>query len=258
MKDIIKDKWRFIGFKKYKGSMNMAIDESISQAIYKKRGNAVNTLRLYGWIPSCVSVGFFQDIKKEVDLDTAKDMSVDVIRRLTGGGAVFHEHEITYSLIISEKYATEDIVESYEEICSCLIKGLSKLGINPVFKPINDILLNGKKISGSAQTRMNGTLIQHGTILLDLDVDKMFRLLKVPDEKIKDKIISNVKKRVTCLNDELESEVSIEKISQYIKKGFEEVFNINFIESELTEDEISLAKKLEKEKYSTKEWIYQR
>ena len=252
----MKNKWRFIGYDSYKGSMNMAIDESISKEVLKN--NSLNSLRIYGWNPSCVSVGFFQAIRKEVDFAAAKDMSVDIIRRLTGGGAVFHEHEITYSLIISEKDAPDDIVESYEKICSCLIEGLSKLGIKPFFKPINDIILNNKKISGSAQTRINGTIIQHGTILIDLDVDKMFKLLKVPNEKIKDKLISNVKERVTCLNDELGYNVGIETFSDYIKKGFESVFNIEFIDAKLTNNELLNAKKLDKEKYSTKDWIFQR
>ena len=114
---------------------------------------------------------------------------MDYVRRITGGGAVFHDNELTYSIVIPESHPQipKNIIDSYKRICGAIMKGLDKLGIDSKYFPINDILTNNKKISGNAQTRKSKTVLQHGTILMDVDVEKMFSLLKVPDEKIKDK-----------------------------------------------------------------------
>jgi lipoate-protein ligase A len=107
--------------------------------------------------------------------------------------------------------------------------------------------VNGKKISGCAQTRRNGKLLQHGTLILDVNVDRMFEVLRVPDEKIKGKQISQVKERVTSINKELDREISIEQIEKAIVLGFEKKFNIKFFEGRLSEEEILLARKLKGE-----------
>lgn len=251
-----KKNWRVLKFSKENGFMNMAIDEAILNARIK--GLVPNTLRFYSWNPSCISIGYFQSVEKEVDLEKAKDLGVNVVRRITGGGAVFHEKELTYSIFLSEKDASRDIVESYRNICSGIIYGLGFLGLNAEFKPINDIVVDNKKISGNAQTRRDGVILQHGTILLDVDVKKMFSLLKVPDEKIKDKLISSVEERVTSLKKILGKDIKPEVLRELLINGFEQAFNAHFEERELTKFEIELAKKLFKEKYSKKYWNFLR
>jgi len=150
---------------------------------------------LYGWKPSAVSIGYFQGLEEEVDLAVAQKEGVSVVRRITGGGAVFHDAELTYSFVTRE--FEENILDSYRQICGAVLSGLKTIGIEGQFAPLNDLILGGKKFSGNAQTRKNGVLLQHGTILLDVDVDRMFSLLKVPSEKMRDKIVSDVKMRVT-------------------------------------------------------------
>jgi lipoate-protein ligase A len=215
---------------------------------------------LYGWIPPAVSIGYFQSLEEEVDLNKCKEFDLDYIRRITGGGAVFHEKEVTYSIVvpINNPLIPSDIMGSYKKICAGLVKGLSNLGIESSFVPLNDIISNGKKISGNAQTRKFHTILQHGTILIDTDVEKMFSLLKVPSEKLKDKMIKHVKERVTSINAILGKEIEFDIVCDALAKGFREAFDIQLIKGELTDSEIKLAEKIAKERYKNHEWNHKR
>jgi lipoate---protein ligase len=248
--------WRLIEFQKNNGAMQMAIDEAI--LISRAKNSVPNTLRFYAWNPRAITVGFFQDIDEEVDKAQAEKMKVDIVRRYTGGGAVFHDQEITYSIIVSEKDVSDDIVESYRQICAGVINGLREIGLDAQFSPINDILINNKKISGNAQTRKMGVVLQHGTILMDIDVKKMFSLLKVPDEKIKDKLIKNVEERVTSIYSQLNKKVDLKEMERALSLGFEKTFKIKLLPSDLSRQEIEQAEKLYREKYLSKKWNYWR
>lgn len=247
-------KIRILPLIKDSGAMQMAIDEAI--LVSRAKCLVPDTLRFFTWEPSAITIGFFQSLDKEVDVNKAKELNIDIVRRYTGGGAVLHDKELTYSIAISEDNIKGDIIKSYEIICNGIIKGLNKLGLDSKFKPINDIIVNEKKISGNAQTRKQGVILQHGTILMDVDVRKMFSLLKVCDEKIKDKMIEIVEERVTSLKHVLQREISVEELKNYLIEGFGESLNCEFVEGELTDEEINLAKKLYDEKYNTKEWCY--
>jgi lipoate-protein ligase A len=254
------EEWRLIELTINDAYMNMAIDEAILTMIQK--GESPNTIRFYRWKPSAVSIGYFQSLIEEVDVEECGKLNVDIVRRITGGGTVYHDYngEVTYSVIASKKNPKipEDILESYNVLCNGIVLGLKKLGLNSAFKPINDIVVNGKKISGNAQTRKLNAILQHGTILIDVDVETMFKLLKVSDEKIKDKMINSVKERVTSIKKELNKNVSFNEVAEALKKGFEESLNIKLLPGKLTEEEKSLAEKLKREKYSSKEWLYKR
>ncbi|MGY5859156.1 MAG: biotin/lipoate A/B protein ligase family protein [Candidatus Thorarchaeota archaeon] len=254
------EEFRFIDLETHDAYMNMAIDESIMLAI--KEGNAPPTLRFYRWKPSAVSIGTFQGMHDEVDIDFCRSNNVDYIRRITGGGAVFHDYEgeITYSILMPKKHplAKTDIIDSYKLLCSGIIKAFDHLGIKAEFKPINDVITGGKKVSGNAMTRRHGCLLQHGTILLDLDVTQMFTILKVPLEKISDKMISDVKERVTSIRDILNRPVAIEELQDAMTRGFSEALNIDLQSSKLSKEEAQTATKLAKEKYSTDDWNFSR
>ncbi len=172
---------------------NMAVDEVLLNST-----NDVPALRIYGWKPTAVSIGYFQRMEEEIDVKKCKQLDIDVVRRITGGGSVLHDSELTYSFI-TKRYP-QSIIESYKWICDAVVISINKLGLDAKFSPLNDIVINGKKISGNAQTRKKGTLLQHGTILLGVDTEKMFSILKVPSEKIRDKMISYASERVTGLN----------------------------------------------------------
>jgi len=254
------DVWRLVGLDVYDCYMNMAIDEAILRRM--SAGLASNTLRFYRWKPSAVSIGYFQTVEQEVNLEHCRKFGIDVVRRITGGGAVFHafDGELTYSLIVrrDEGRVPNDISESYEVICGGIVTGLRRLGVEAEFKPINDIIVNGRKISGSAQTRRRGVVLQHGTVLLKVDVRTMFSALKVSGEKISDKMIKSVEERVTSLSGELGRDVGFDEVFEALKYGFGKALGVEFLESKLDEEELKLASDIRDEKYKTKWWNFSR
>lgn len=254
----MKEQWRFLQTGYNTAATNMAIDRAVLVA--NSKNMVPPTVRFFAWKPPAISIGYFQSLNDEVDLDNCKKLGVDYVRRITGGGAVFHEDELTYSIIISESHPkiSKNIMESYGRICGALIKGLKHLGIESSYVPINDIIADNRKISGSAQTRKLRTVLQHGTILTDVDVDKMFALLKVPNEKIKDKLIADVKQRVTSIKHVLGKEASFDEVAKAMKTGFEEEFNIELINGELTKEELVLTSKFKEECFGTKDWNHRR
>jgi len=252
------EKWRLLLTGENTAARNMAIDRAVLVA--NSNGKVPPTVRFYSWKPSAISIGYFQSLDEEIDLGVCRDLGIDYVRRITGGGAVFHEDELTYSIVIPEshKEISKNIMESYGRICGAIIKGLKNIGIDSEYKPINDIIANGKKISGNAQTRKMKTVLQHGTILTDVDVDKMFSVLRVPNEKIKDKLIADVKERVTSIKHILAKDIAFDKVAKAMKKGFEEEFKIKLVKGTLTDEEIDLTNKFETECFAAKDWNHKR
>jgi lipoate-protein ligase A len=142
-------------------------------------------------------------------------------------------------------------------ICGGLIKGFDRLGLEARFAPLNDVEVGGKKISGSAQTRKWGSVLQHGTVLVDPDIRLMFELLKVSPEKISDKFIASVYERVTSLARELKKRPSFEEARDAMCAGFADFLGASFEEGDLMPEEINLAEEL-KAKYASKEWLMKR
>ena len=229
------------------GAWNMALDEALLTNLVD---HDTPILRLYGWQPPCVSIGYFQSMEEEVDVLKCSNMGVDVVRRITGGGAVLHEFELTYTFITKNYPA--NILESYELICEPVVLCLNRLGYNAKYVPLNDIVVDNKKVSGNAQTRKNNILLQHGTILLAVDIEKMFSMLKVPSEKIKDKMIKDVKARVTGINR------SFEEVASNLKESFAEIFGAQIITDTLSSKEKEDKEKLVIEKYSSRQWNWRK
>jgi lipoyltransferase/lipoate-protein ligase len=250
----MKEQWRLLQTGLNTAFSNMAVDRAI--LVENSEGKVPPTVRFYGWIPPAISIGYFQSVAEEIDVNACEKLGVDYVRRMTGGGAVFHEKELTYSIVIPESHPEipKNIMKSYGRICGAVMKGLQHLGIKSEYAPINDIVTGGRKISGNAQTRKLETVLQHGTVLMDVDVDKMFSLLKVPNEKIKDKLIADVKQRVTSIKHLIGNEVSFKEVAEAMKIGFEEEFRVELIEGKLSKEELALAKKFEKECFSTTHW----
>ncbi|PKL07251.1 MAG: lipoate--protein ligase family protein [Spirochaetae bacterium HGW-Spirochaetae-9] len=237
---------------------NMGLDEAILESVTS--GSALPTLRFYGWKPPAISLGYFQGALEEVDTDACRQQGVDVVRRITGGGAVFHDTEVTYSIVIpgSHPLAPASILDSYALLCSGIVEGLKNLNIDASFAPINDIVAGGRKISGNAQTRKKGCLLQHGTVLLKVDVEKMFGLLKVPKEKAMGKMIDDVKARVTSLSALLGRDVGFEEASDALREGFLNALLLDPAEGEPSPRELAAAELLARTKFSTEAWIFRR
>jgi lipoate-protein ligase A len=247
-------KWRLLPLRTDDAFTAMAIDEALLRL--NSEGKSPNTLRFWRWLPSAVSLGCFQDAEREVDFEAAKRHGVDVVRRITGGGAVFHDYngELTYSVVCRQGDVPSDIIESYRLICGGLVCGFARLGLRAEFKPVNDVQVNGKKISGSAQTRRWGSVLQHGTVLVSPDVRLMFELLRVSREKISDKFISSVYERVTTIERETGAKPAFEEVRDAMAAGFEESLGIELYEGELMGEELELAAEL-RPKYVSSEWL---
>ncbi len=245
-------KWRVIKMEACDACTNMAIEEAAWEGV--RNGTSPPTIRFYCYKPRAVSIGCFQSIWDEVNLEECKKRGIDVIRRWTGGGAVYHDREITYGVIAPLSIFPKNIIESYRLVCGWIIKALESLGIEAEFRPINDILVGGKKISGSAQTRRGGVLLQHGTLLYDLDLATMFGVLNVSREKISDKMIKSAEERVTCVLRHCDLDKS--DVYQALVVAFTEGMDFEF--GTWSEDEIARARELAERRYGNEEWLYLR
>lgn len=245
-------KWRVIEMEAYDACMNMAIEEAAWEGI--KNGTSPPTIRFYSYKPRAVSIGCFQSIRDEVNLEVCRELGVDIVRRWTGGGAVYHDREITYGVIAPLNIFPRNIIESYRLICGWMVKALENLGIEAEFRPINDILVGNKKISGSAQTRRGGVLLQHGTLLYDLDLKTMFSVLNVSEEKISDKMIKSAEERVTCV--QMHTDAGKMEVYEALVGAFTEGREFEF--GGWSKDELARAKELAEGKYRSDEWMYLR
>jgi lipoate-protein ligase A len=247
-------RWRIVGLETHDAYFNMAIDEVLLERVSEKLSPP--TIRFYRWSPSAVSIGRFQSMEEEVNVERCRETGVDYVRRITGGGAVYHDNggEITYSLVAPEAEFPSGIGESYKDICRSIISGLALLGIKTEFMPVNDIVANGKKISGNAQTRRKGVLLQHGTILYSLDIKRMFSLLNVSKEKISDKMIKNVEERVTSVS--AFGNFSLNDLYGALLEGFTEGREYDF--GMWSREEIEAAEKLRIGVYGTRKWNFSR
>lgn len=251
--------WRFLDLEEADGYWNMAVDEAIAKA--RGEGKAPNTLRFYMWRPSAVIIGFFQSVEEEVDQEECKRQGIDIVRRMSGGGAVLNSSGgvFTYTIAIGgdDPRIAGDIVDSYRVLCRGLIEGLSILGLKGEFKPINDIVVGGRKISGNAQVRKYGIVLHHGTLLIDFDPHLMARVLRISEEKLRDKMLRGAEERVTTIRRELGRDVSLGEVRDAMLMGFRRALNVELVPGRLTEYEEGLARELRK-KYSSPEWIYRR
>jgi lipoate-protein ligase A len=247
-------RWRMVDFEYWSAAMNMGIDEAVSEAVAAE--TCAPTIRFYGWRPSAVTIGCFQSLKEEVDYHECVRLGIDVVRRRTGGGAVFHdeEGEITYSVIASEDLMPSDINKAYQLVCGHIVAALKSLGLEASFSPINDVLVAGKKISGSAQTRRGGVFLQHGTLLLDLRPEVMFKVLKVSQAKMSGRSYSDPAHRVTSLRNF--GIASRSKVLQALQGAFTD--GKDWEEGGWTVGELKRARHLAEQRYSSKEWNFSR
>lgn len=236
----MKDTWRLIDFESFDAETNMAVDEAILEAHLE--GAIPPTLRFYGWAPPAVSIGYGQKLPDAVRRKiTAR--GYDVVRRPTGGRAVLHLDELTYSFVCSEmssgKMLGTSIIESYKKICEALILGFKNLGVDleigqgqPASRQMHDCFTatttadlhyKGKKIVGSAQLRRHDALLQHGSILLCQEQNLMGELLLG-----KGKTDGGDCRRHANLFEITGKAVSSSELVPAFKKGFEDVFKVSF------------------------------
>lgn len=238
--------WRLLDTGPRSAAENMALDEVLLEL--KAEGRIPNTLRFLQFSTPTVLVGHHQSVEEEVRLEYCRAHSIEINRRLTGGGALYWgEKELGWEIYISKKdpRVPSRIEDLYRRMGEAAAMGLRHLGVRAYFRPRNDIEIQGRKISGTGGTELSGAILFQGTVLVDFEVDEMLRALRIPTEKLQDKEIESVKERVTCLKWELGRPTPIETIIAALIKGFKEAFGVHFENRSLTvEEEILLKRKL--------------
>lgn len=235
-------------------AMNVALDELLLTQI--AAGISPPTLRFWKWSSQAVIIGRCQSVENEVDLEQAKAANVTVVRRMTGGGAMFLQPfgAITYSLYLPESVvAGLTIRQSYAVCESWVIRGLRELGVDAHHVPINDIACSAGKIGGAAQARRSGVVLHHTTMAYDMNLGDMVKVLRIGREKLKDKAISSAQKRVSPLV--LQTGKSREEIVRHLFQSFQRRFGGSI--RTLTDNELSAAENLVAEKYGNPQWTYE-
>jgi len=247
------EKWRFIDL----GRVDMFHLFGIEEAIINS--DQPNTVLLWIVDKPTASVGYFQSVEQELNVDRCKENGIIISRRPCGGGAVyFDDHELYYSVIEKgPEHKLPDTVDgSFKKACMGLIYALENLGIKAEFSGKNDVTVNGKKISGNAQARPENAYIIHGTFLYDFDFEMATKTLNIPIEKFADKGISLLKDRIVTIK-ELRPDVTMEQVKEEMKKGFARALNVEFIDGKLTDEELENSRRYMK-KYSSDEWNFRR
>ncbi len=265
--------WRFLEYQVADPAWNMAVDEAVF--LNYLQGDAPPTLRCYGWNPATLSVGYFQDLDREVNLATLHAGGYGLVRRSTGGRAVFHDRELTYSVVAGARDGLPDnLRESYLYIARALVEALKQFGIEPelhqgqgglarhaqtgaCFEAPSwyELTLAGRKLVGSAQYRKAGCFMQHGSILLEFSAGDLFRLLKMTDSLEQFQITMG--QRVTSLGEQ-RIVVDPAELAGKIATAFAGLYGMTIRPGRLAPPELALARQLAAEKYADETWTLRR
>jgi Lipoate-protein ligase A len=244
--------WQLIRSEPIHPVMHMALDEALLEEV--AAGRRKPTLRIWEWAASAVVIGRFQSLRNEVDLESARRYQVQVVRRITGGGAMFIEpgNTITYSIYAPvELVAGMSMVDSYAFCDRWVLDALASLGVEAWYQPINDITSAAGKIGGAAQTRRNGAVLHHVTMAYDIDSARMLEILRIGREKLSDKGIASAAKRVDPLRRQtgLPREAIIARMIETFRAQH------GLTESAITPDEWEAAERLVETKFGTEAWL---
>ncbi|MFY0543289.1 lipoate--protein ligase family protein [Brevibacillus sp. H7] len=275
------EKWRYIVTEGMSPAMNMAIDEAILQM--HSEGKVPPTVRFYTWDPATLSIGYFQKAEREIDFAELRKHGLGFVRRPTGGRAVLHDQELTYSVVVSESHPKmpSSVTEAYKVISLGLLHGFQNLGLQAEMVSLAseeekekysspgssacfdspswyELVVEGKKVAGSAQTRQKGIILQHGSILLDMDVDLLFSLLKFPSERVKERMMQSFRQKAVTINEVSREPVSLQDAIAAFRKGFASGLEVDLVEAELTAEERVLAEELAETRYAADEWNFRR
>lgn len=235
-------------------AMHVALDEVIAREVAS--GQRPPTLRFWDWDSPLVVIGSFQSVRNEVDSEAAAEHGIGVVRRVSGGGAMFMEpgNCVTYSLMVPASLVEGLSFErSYAFLDEWVMGALGEVGINARYVPLNDIVSDKGKIAGAAQKRFaNGAVLHHVTMAYDIDAVKMTQVLRVGQEKMSDKGTKSAAKRVDPLRSQtgMTRAALLESFAAYFRSQYDTR------DSDYTEAELAQARELVETKFSTPEWTH--
>jgi lipoate-protein ligase A len=265
------DTWRLLLTPPADGAWNMAVDEAVLEHIGRSRSQP--TLRLFAWVPPCLSLGFAQPVA-DVDLERLKQRGWGLVRRPTGGRAILHTDELTYSIIApdDEPRVAGSVLESYSRLAAALLEAVKSLHLPVEIKDGHDadqetanpvcfetpsayeITVEGKKLIGSAQARRKEGVLQHGSLPLTGDLTRITEVLTFPDEVSRQNAARRLLERATTVHASLGREVKWNDAAQAFVWGFESKLELALEEGVLSESERKRADELVLEKYGRSSW----
>lgn len=276
----MKETWHFVNTKSSNPFYNMAVDEALMNFVSREEIDPV--IRFYTWNPATLSIGYFQKLTKEIDIEKVKEKGFGLVRRATGGRGVLHDKELTYSVIVPESHPNmpQTVTEAYRVISEGLLEGFKALGFEAYFSVPKskeareklksprssvcfdapswyELVVEGRKIAGSAQTRQKGVILQHGSILQDINVDELFDMFTYRNDRLKEKMKAAFMDKAIAINDISDRHITLEEMETAFYEGFKKGLNIEFKPLEFTESQKEEIKHLE-DKYQSEEWTYRK
>ena len=272
--EVVTETWGFIDSGHESPAFNMALDELMLD--WLSTGKIGPTIRFYGWSPAGISIGRFQDATKKIDFQQAADYGVEIVRRQTGGRAVLHDEELTYSVAVPETHPAmpRSVKEAYLVISKGLLAGYRELGINAEFaipessKEKTDsavcfdksswyeLLVNGKKAAGSAQMRRKGVILQHGSVPIETNTTKLFDLFSYPSLEIKQNARQAFKGKAISINEAAGKSFHFDEVKAAFKRGFESGLGIALETLTLSDEQLMEIDQLAETKYKHLDSIY--
>lgn len=277
----MRETWLFIDSGFCSPSYNMALDEAL--LTWHSEGRIPPAIRFYGWNPATLSIGYFQKVEKEINIEAVQKYGLGFVRRPTGGRGVLHDKELTYSVIVTEEHPDmpKTVTEAYRVISQGILEGFRSVGLDAYFavprtteekealkNPRSavcfdapswyELVVEGRKVAGSAQTRQKGVILQHGSIILDIDEDKLFDLFVYRNERVRERMQRNFKNKAVAINQLRKHPLSFDEAKLAFKEGFEKGLNIQLKEYTLSENEKLEVDEIARKKYANDEWNYKK
>ncbi|MBM7645102.1 lipoate-protein ligase A [Scopulibacillus daqui] len=270
------EKWLFIDSGINTPAFNMALDEALLD--WHSQGLIPPAVRFYGWDPPGFSVGYFQKTKGKIDYEAVEKHGYELVRRPTGGRAVLHDNELTYSVIVSENHdmMPKSVSQAYRVISKGLLEGYKKLGIKAEFSIPEgklgmtgsavcfdeaswyELIVDGKKAAGSAQTRQKGVILQHGSIPISMDVEALFDCFIYPSDRVKQRALQSFINKAVSINDCAGRKVSLDEVKEAFYDGFKKGLDIEFEPCTLNNEQLAIVHDIAENKYLSQKWNYSR
>jgi len=268
--------WRLLDTGPAAGAYNMALDDAILAC--RARGQAPPTLRFYAWRPPALSLGRFQRAEGAADVRALERLGIDLVRRPTGGRAVLHDREVTYSVVVSEDSLGGSVLEAYLTLSEGLVAGLERLGVEAsLYNPRRggapghgdrqpaacfeigsayEVAVAGKKLVGSAQVRRDGAVLQHGSILLELRAKVVAEAMGVRPDRV-ERAAARLRANATSLAEVMGRVPEYGEVASAIAAGFSDALGVALEPGGLTDAERELAEKLRRS-YEDRDWTLRR
>ncbi len=243
--------WRLVDSGLVSPAESAALDEAILEAHIA--GAVPNTLHYYRRAVPTISVGYFQRVGESLDLSECRRRGISIVRRKSGGSSIYTDAgQLIYGLVVGKSDLPEDRAKSFEFVCSAIARAISSFGVDAKFRPMNDVEVGGRKLSGNAQLRRKKSVLQHGTVVVDTDVGAMDAVLRL--DRSKNPSVASPSNRITTLASLLGSVPDMELVKSRLTSELCGAFGVEFEKGSLGAMEHETVRRLVAERYSRDEW----